>query len=86
MCAPWINGTCAGYTFQAMVFEESSHYGINEGRISKLIIIAPGANGWANPTTSYDRGWDVNAETGKAAQVQAAVIAFLESLPVVVNK
>ena len=35
-------------------FEEGSHYGIDNGRISKLTIKVDG-----KVTCNYDRGWDV---------------------------
>lgn len=36
-------------------FEEGSVYGINEGRISKLMIKRQG-----EIVANYDRGWDIN--------------------------
>ena len=38
-------------------FEEPSHFGINEGRISKLMIKING-----RVTCNYDRGWDIEPE------------------------
>ena len=35
---PWREGMIEGYHFQAAVYDEPSVYGINEGRISKLMV------------------------------------------------
>lgn len=34
----WTDGTVGRYRFEAKVYDESSHYGINGGRVSKLAI------------------------------------------------
>lgn len=79
MCAPWLEGTCGGYKFQAMVFDEPSIYGINDGRISKLFI-TPDPKNWSKCTTEYDRGWSISSGKGHAALVQRSVISILETL------
>ena len=46
-------------------YEEGSAYGINEGRISKLLITIGGET-----VANYDRGWDIEpAEDDEAAQI-----------------
>ena len=43
--------------YWAKVYDEGSEYGINEGRISKLMIKVDGVT-----TLSYDRGWDIEPD------------------------
>lgn len=54
----WTKGTIGSYTYSAKVYEASSDFGINKGRISKLTIRRNG-----KVTCSYDRGWDVKPTT-----------------------
>ena len=51
----------------AKVYDEGSEYGINEGRISKLMIKVDGVT-----TLSYDRGWDIEPDEND----QATMIAY----------
>lgn len=54
----WKEGTIGinqkGYLFWVKHFEEGSHWGIDGGRISKLMIKREG-----EIVCNYDRGWDV---------------------------
>ena len=51
--------------YWAKVYDEGSEYGINEGRISKLLITIGGET-----VANYDRGWDIEpAEDDEAAQI-----------------
>lgn len=54
----WKEGTIGinqkGYRFWVKHFEEGSHWGIDGGRISKLMIKREG-----EIVCNYDRGWDV---------------------------
>jgi hypothetical protein len=50
----WTSGKIDGYEYQIKHFETGSAYGINEGRISKLLIRKDGKT-----LVNYDRGWDV---------------------------
>ena len=43
--------------FWAKVYDEGSIYGIDEGRISKLMIKIDGKT-----VVSYDRGWDIEPD------------------------
>jgi hypothetical protein len=49
-----IKGELNGYNFDALVFEEESEYGINEGRVSKLFVSRNGKN-----LITYDRKWEL---------------------------
>ena len=54
----------------AKVYDEGSAYGINEGRISKLMIKIDGKT-----TLSYDRGWDIEPdENDQATMVVYSII------------
>lgn len=62
----WKNGTFiiddVMYSYQALVFDEKSRFGIRGGRISKLIIWRGGIHDFKNVNESvmnYDRGWDI---------------------------
>ena len=51
-------------------YEEGSAYGIDEGRISKLLITIGGET-----VANYDRGWDIKpAEDDEAAQIAYAIL------------
>jgi hypothetical protein len=59
----WTDGriiTMPGYTFDAMVFNEPSGYGIDEGKISKLQVRKDG-----HLVINYDRGWDIYPQTAE---------------------
>ena len=49
----WRKGTVGKYRWEAKVYDEGSHFGIGDGRISKLIIIL--GKKWV---FNYDRGFD----------------------------
>ena len=56
--------------YWAKVYDEGSEYGINEGRISKLLITIGGKT-----VANYDRGWDIKpAEDDEAAQIAYAIL------------
>ena len=54
--------------FWAKVFDEGSEFGIEGGRISKLMIKVDG-----KITLNYDRGWDVEPED-EATQMAFAIL------------
>lgn len=56
----WVVGTFKGYKFEAKIFSVRSVFGINEGRISKLMIIDQNGEWLFN----YDRGMDVDHVLG----------------------
>lgn len=56
-----------GYRYRVKYFEEGSQYGIDGGRISKLMIKRGG-----EIVCNYDRGWDmqpVDEDTEKALAI-----------------
>lgn len=56
----------------AKVYDEPSEYGINEGRVSKLMIKIDGVT-----TLSYDRGWDLEPDE-RDHETKAALSIILE--------
>ena len=59
--------TVAGQTYEIQMvrFDESSHYGIGEGRISKLYV----ADAERKVLANYDRGWDKRPATATAKAI-----------------
>lgn len=53
----WIEGTYKGMWFQAKIFSVGSVYGINGGRVSKLMVCSSDVWDWQKTIVSYDRGW-----------------------------
>ena len=52
----WSQGILDGYTYRVKHYENGSEFGIDGGRISKLIIRKTGET---KDLCNYDRGWDV---------------------------
>ncbi len=56
--------------YWAKVFDEGSQFGINGGRISKLMIKVNGVT-----TLSYERGWDIEPdENDEATMIAYSII------------
>lgn len=53
----WVSGTCGDYKFEAKLFDEGSCFGIDDGRVSKLLIV-PKNGGFLDAVALFDRGWD----------------------------
>ena len=54
----WYEGYVDGYFVYARVFQDPSKFGINDGRISALIIAPHQGSGVRDALVNYDRGWD----------------------------
>lgn len=83
---PWWEGTIEGYHFQAAVYDEPSVYGINQGRISKLMVWDEAKrqryrNIFRAALMNYDRGWDIKPKAEHKAMIDD-LISYLENLPV----
>ena len=81
-----ITGKINGFNFSAIVFDEASSYGIDEGRVSKLWIWdeTQGTvkhNKWSTYTVLYERGWDVKPKSAADRHMTDALVDYLESLP-----
>jgi hypothetical protein len=82
----WVKVIVGNYTFSAKLFDEGSVFGINEGRVSKLMI-------WDEQIryekldifeaaiVNYDRGWDIKPETEEQIAIFDAVMDLLENSP-----
>ena len=49
----WVSGIVGKYEYQAKVFEEPSEFGIENGRVSKLVLRLHRCE-----VAQYDRGWE----------------------------
>lgn len=73
----WIDGKIDEFRFQAKVYDTGSKFGINSGRVSKLVI-------WdqqRHSVTNYDRGWDVRPASAEQKDILQALLKYLEALP-----
>jgi hypothetical protein len=69
----WLRGKVGNFTFEAMVFEIPSQYGIENGTVSKLFLCRTGSK---YPVAEYDRGWCQDEEPSDP-EVKAAVNAIV---------
>lgn len=60
----WVKGTYKGYFFHALVFGQSSVYGISEGRTSKLTVCLGDKWDSERVVFNYDRGMALDHEVG----------------------
>ena len=76
----WIEGEIDDCRFQAKVFDDGSRFGINDGRVSKLMVwetdLSP-----AGAIINYDRGWDVEPSEDWHQELLLALLKYLEALP-----
>jgi hypothetical protein len=79
----WITAFIGGFWCQAKVYDEGSSFGINNGRISKLVVCDDVKWNHDKLLFSYDRGDDVNNMTEKDLKF---ILMQLEALPKVFNK
>lgn len=54
----WYEGVVDGYYVHARVFDEPSRFGINDGRISGLMVVPKKGDGLFHALVNYDRDWD----------------------------
>lgn len=80
----WVSGKVGGYVFEAKLFDDSSTFGINNGRVSKLSIYDDSTRlskgFFASCIVNYDRGWDIRP-TKEQKPYFLAVMAALEATP-----
>ena len=69
LAGKWSRGEINGHKFEVKHFEKGSEFGIDGGRISKLLVTKGGVE-----VASYDRGWDVLPATGEAQEVTSEII------------
>ena len=57
-------------------YKNPSKYGINNGRISKVMLKIDG-----EIVCNYDRGWDIEPETEEHKLILDTLVEFFENLP-----
>jgi len=82
----WVKGIVGDYTFSAKLFDEGSVFGINDGRVSKLMIWDEDIrqkeqNIFKGCIVNYDRGWDIEPVTDEQAEIFNTVLDLLENSP-----
>ncbi len=78
----WVEGVVGNreFLFTAKVFDEGSKFGIEGGRVSK-ILIRESNKGWEKAFAHYDRGWDVMPEEDWQQDILVEVVHYLENTP-----
>jgi hypothetical protein len=81
----WVDGIVDKYRFQAKLFDEGSTFGINDGRVSKLMIWDEAVrqqaqNIFEGCIVNYDRGWDIEPQPEHKIYFNA-VMELLENSP-----
>jgi len=92
---PWVKGTleetlpdrtfvASSYSFHAKVYDEASKFGINHGRVSKLMV-------WKNELErkdsdryivgNYDRAWDIQPTDDTEKAVLQRIVEGLAQTP-----
>lgn len=71
----WYEGSVDGYYVYARVFDEPSKFGINDGRISALMVVPRKGDGLFHALANYDRGWDGDLPSSKYRHVVENVYA-----------
>jgi len=81
----WVRGNVNNgeYTFSSKLFDQGSIFGIDDGRVSKLIIFKGERQqkGLGNVFVFYDRGWDIEPQTKEEQNIYEHVLEFLENAP-----
>jgi hypothetical protein len=75
----WMEGFIGKYTFQAKVYDEPSTFGINDGRVSKLmvwdeVVRQKESNIFTASIINYDRGWDIEPKTDEAKGILETIL------------
>ena len=76
----WIDGEIDDCRFQAKVFDVGSRFGINDGRVSKLMVWEADRSP-ASAIINYDRCWDVEPSEVWQQELLQALLQHLEDLP-----
>jgi len=66
--------------FEAKVYNEGSKYGVNNGRVSKLMVWEIGFSGEKYISINYDRGWDRYPEHETNRQLLVKILECLEGM------
>lgn len=82
----WIDGTINGYNFQAIVYDDASKFGINNGRINKLEVWDENCRvtgQGAGTKISYERGWYIHPSTPEEEKILQALIEYFANFPTI---
>ena len=63
----WYVGTVGSFYFEALVFAEPSKYGIDDGQVSKLLILDKPRRQGGRELACYERGWELRPEDAEAS-------------------
>ena len=81
----WIEGDINGFRFQAKLYDTGSKFGVNKGRVSKLVVWDSQKNqackGSSGYIVDYDRGWSLKPATDKHRKLLRALLKYLEGFP-----
>ena len=66
----WHQGTIGEYTYYVKVYETSSMFGIDGGKISKMQVVKDG-----QVVINYDRGWDIQPYTEEEKDIFSRLFA-----------
>lgn len=67
----WVIGKVENVTFEAVVYDEASEFGINDGKVSKLFVKQAG-----KMVAQYDRRWEIKP---KDMNIVSQIVAKLEA-------
>jgi hypothetical protein len=81
----WVSGTVGGFRFEAKLNDTTTSYGINGGRVSKLIVFNESLRRnvrslYKSMIIHWDKSWDIKP-TKKTAEEFNSVMRLLESSP-----
>jgi hypothetical protein len=80
----WVEGTINEYRFQAKVYNNDSKFGIEDGRISKLVVwdkdYRKAGQGY-DPIIFYDRGWDMYPSSPEHEEILQALLEYFANSP-----
>lgn len=66
----WHQGTIGEYAYYVKVYETSSMFGIDGGKISKMQVVKDG-----QVVINYDRGWDIQPYTEEEKDIFSRLFA-----------
>ena len=69
----WYVGRVGSYHFEALVFAESSQYGLGGGRVSKLYLWDGPKKKRGEALAVYERGWELGPEEDVRVVVEGLV-------------
>ena len=73
----WLLGTIDGLSFQAKVCDDPSVFGIDNGRVIKLVVTYEDGS----EVIAYERGWETYPGTSEDEDLLDALVTFLDHIP-----